>query len=136
MQIKPLWSIQQCHVAYWRNYANRKNRRAKTQLLDPIHVGLKDNIELWYQQCSAIRLPLFTEIMKFGLKVVKRISGATMTPSLSLTIKSALSLRKHEVQGCSAEEVRRCLFFQRHGNWSSELYASVRNIRVVCFDTV
>ena len=66
---------------------NRSGRTAV--LLRPQRLGVHDRIDLWYQLSSANKKSFGKQAGMWGFRTVKAITGATMTPNLSLAIKKA-----------------------------------------------
>jgi SAM-dependent methyltransferase len=64
---------------------NREGRKA--ELLNPLRLGVRHHIDLWYHLSSSIRKPLVKKLMRWGFKIVKTVTGVTMIPTLSLAIK-------------------------------------------------
>lgn len=58
-------------------------------LLNPMRMGFRDTIDLWYANGSS--KPLLKKIIRFVLKCVKSISGYTLVPSLNLAIKKDIT---------------------------------------------
>ncbi len=66
---------------------NRDGREAN--LIRPQRLGVKDDIDLWYQQRSTVRSRPPKRAVRRALRAVKAVTGLTMTPSLSLAIRKA-----------------------------------------------
>jgi 2-polyprenyl-3-methyl-5-hydroxy-6-metoxy-1,4-benzoquinol methylase len=66
---------------------NRETRKA--EFLDPKHLGVTDQIALWYQlsSTSTARKQLTKKLMMWGMRVIKAVTGTTMVPTLSLAIR-------------------------------------------------
>jgi hypothetical protein len=56
------------------------------RVLEPTRLGLNDRIDLWHAVSSGTRLPAVKTAMKDALKLVKRTTGATVVPYVSLAI--------------------------------------------------
>jgi len=63
------------------------NDGREAELLNPTFLGVKDHIDLWYQLSSTTRKPLIKKGMMWCFRLVKAVTGVSMTPSLSLAIK-------------------------------------------------
>ena len=59
------------------------------ELLEPARLGLADRIDLWHAVSSGTRWPAVKTGMKAALKLVKRTTGATVVPYVSLAIAKA-----------------------------------------------
>jgi hypothetical protein len=57
--------------------------------LSPSRLGVKDNIDLWYQHSSTKRNPLTKKLMLGSFRAVKAVTGVAMIPTLSLAIRKA-----------------------------------------------
>jgi SAM-dependent methyltransferase len=58
-------------------------------LLNPSRFGMKDRIDLWHIQCGKVRFIAIKRLLLLSFKLMKRLTGVTMVPSLSLAIKKA-----------------------------------------------
>lgn len=59
----------------------------RPQLLEPQRLGLSDRIDLWYELSAAARLIRVKQAIRTALKALKRITGVTFVPELSLAIR-------------------------------------------------
>jgi 2-polyprenyl-3-methyl-5-hydroxy-6-metoxy-1,4-benzoquinol methylase len=59
------------------------------ELLEPARLGLADRIDLWHAVSSGTRWPAIKTGLKGALKLIKRTSGATVVPYVSLAIARA-----------------------------------------------
>jgi 2-polyprenyl-3-methyl-5-hydroxy-6-metoxy-1,4-benzoquinol methylase len=58
-------------------------------LLSPSRFGMKDRIDLCYIQSSKVRFVAIKRLLLLSFKLMKRLTGVTIVPSLSLAIKKA-----------------------------------------------
>lgn len=58
-------------------------------LLNPSRFGMNDRIDLWYIQSGEVRFVVIKRLFLLSAKLLKRLIGITMVPSLSLAIKKA-----------------------------------------------
>ncbi len=58
-------------------------------LLNPSRFGIKDRIDLWYIQSNKVKYVTIKRLFLLSAKLLKRLIGVTMVPSLSLAIKKA-----------------------------------------------
>ncbi len=58
-------------------------------LVEPSRLGVKDHIGLWYNLSATSRRPLVKQIMMWGFRTIKMLTGVVMIPTLSLAIKKA-----------------------------------------------
>ncbi|OHB62039.1 MAG: hypothetical protein A2167_03550 [Planctomycetes bacterium RBG_13_46_10] len=61
----------------------------KPIFLEPERLGMRDRIDLWYQLSSNAGLMTLRKFFVCCLKILKKITGSTITPSLSLAIKKS-----------------------------------------------
>ena len=58
-------------------------------LLSPSRFGMKDRIDVWYIQSGKLRFLAIKRLLSLSFKLIKRLTGVTIVPSLSLAIKKA-----------------------------------------------
>ncbi len=58
-------------------------------LLNPSRFGVNDRIDLWYIQSGKNRFMAIKRLFLLSVKLLKRLTGVTIVPSLSLAIKKA-----------------------------------------------
>lgn len=56
-------------------------------LLSPSRFGMKDRIDLWYTQSGSVRFVLLKRSLRLVLKLIHRLTGVVIVPSLSLAIQ-------------------------------------------------
>lgn len=66
---------------------NLRGKFFKPKLLEPQRLGLRDRIDLWHEEPSLARLGKARRLVKLALKALKKVSGVTIVPSLSLAIR-------------------------------------------------
>ena len=59
------------------------------QLLQPIGLGLRDRIDLWYHVSNRARPHPLKKVLWRALKILRRLSGTTLVPHLALAIRKA-----------------------------------------------
>jgi len=57
------------------------------QLLSPTQFGMKDRIDLWYQQSDQTHLSIPKKVFRVLIKLFKGLTGVVMLPYLALAIK-------------------------------------------------
>ncbi len=57
------------------------------EMLEPRNNGLKDRIDLYYLNTNSNRLKTIKSTAKFFIKAIKRVSGITLVPDLSLAFR-------------------------------------------------
>lgn len=65
----------------------RQPAESRPQLIEPSRGNLKDRIDLWYSQLNREKYSAIKKVIKYSLKTVRAVSGATLVPNLSLVIK-------------------------------------------------
>jgi 2-polyprenyl-3-methyl-5-hydroxy-6-metoxy-1,4-benzoquinol methylase len=66
---------------------NRASETDRAILLEPTRLGPGDRIDLWHAISSGARWPVIKKVLKGGFRVIKRTTGATVVPELSLAIQ-------------------------------------------------
>jgi 2-polyprenyl-3-methyl-5-hydroxy-6-metoxy-1,4-benzoquinol methylase len=66
---------------------NIPDGNARLVLLEPIHSGLRDRVDLWYANTTETRHRILKRSAKLAIKVLYRLTGITMIPDLSLAIQ-------------------------------------------------
>jgi len=56
-------------------------------LLEPNNLGLHDRVDLWYLLSVSSRLPRLKRFLRTLFKMIKRVSGVTLVPYLSLAVR-------------------------------------------------
>lgn len=64
-----------------------QHQGGSTELLRPMHLGVKDDIDLWYKVSSTTQQPLIKTLMMWGFRAVKAVTGVTIVPSLALAVR-------------------------------------------------
>jgi 2-polyprenyl-3-methyl-5-hydroxy-6-metoxy-1,4-benzoquinol methylase len=64
-----------------------RERRCRARLVEPSHTGVTDRIDLWYRLSASTRNRLLKRVMVCAFRAIKMMTGAEMTPSLSLAIR-------------------------------------------------
>jgi 2-polyprenyl-3-methyl-5-hydroxy-6-metoxy-1,4-benzoquinol methylase len=64
---------------------NRDGWHAK--LLKPSRLGVRDDIDLWYQFSRTRRKPRIKKLLMWGFRAIKATTGLSMVPTLSLAIQ-------------------------------------------------
>lgn len=64
-----------------------RDSNSKPVLIEPSQKDLKDRIDLWYSQLNRQNHSTVKKLLKFSLKTIRAVSGATLVPNLSLVIK-------------------------------------------------
>ncbi len=67
----------------------RQTAESRPQLIEPSRNNLKDRIDLWYSQLNREKHSAIKKAIKYSLKTIRAVSGATVVPNLSLVIKKA-----------------------------------------------
>jgi len=70
-------------------YKILQNTPQKPILLQPQRLGLKDRVDLWYNETNTKRFKLIKKALFFSLKSLKILTRFTLVPSLSLAIKKS-----------------------------------------------
>jgi 2-polyprenyl-3-methyl-5-hydroxy-6-metoxy-1,4-benzoquinol methylase len=65
----------------------KKSSENKPVLIEPSRKNLKDRIDLWYSQLNQQNHLAVKKLLRFSLKTIRAVSGATLVPNLSLVIK-------------------------------------------------
>lgn len=63
---------------------------AGAELLTPCRQGVRDAIDLWFQLSSASRSPGAKRTMSHAFRMLKAVTGLTISPSLSLAIRKSM----------------------------------------------
>ena len=61
--------------------------KQKPILLQPTRLGIIDRIDLWYNETNVKRYGIAKKLLSFLLRIIKKITGITFVPTLSLAIK-------------------------------------------------
>jgi len=56
-------------------------------LLKPTNLGIKDRVDLWYHETNTKRYSFIKKSLFLSFKLLKKITGSTLAPTLSLAIK-------------------------------------------------
>lgn len=67
----------------------RDNSENKPMLSEPSQKNLKDRIDLWYSQLNHKNHVAIKKSIKYSLKMIRALTGATLVPNLSLVIKKS-----------------------------------------------
>jgi len=59
----------------------------RAELVEPSQLGVTDRVDLWFRVSSGSRHAKVKSYLKTGLQTARKVTGVTMTPSLSLAIR-------------------------------------------------
>jgi hypothetical protein len=75
------------------------NWHSRPVLLEPSRRGLNDRCDYWYSRLAVGRHNVLKKVSKIGLKMVYRLTGTVLTPSLSLAILKQSTLDEKRIGG-------------------------------------
>ena len=65
---------------------------ARYEVLEPTELGFNDSIDLWYRLSMGARRRSSKDVLRLLHQLVKALTGASMTPTLSLAIRKQVAL--------------------------------------------
>ncbi len=86
-----------------RNISAGSDRRPA--LLEPSHGGIHDRIDLWFATSSSTRWRAPKHVLRLLLKSIRRLTGITIVPFLSLAIRKAGGLGGTETKSASPKHI-------------------------------